>query len=152
MAIYLRCIEGFMEAAPQLVLQTVILLKGVHIHSLRDLIEAVRQSPPSGFDAAAQLAPFLASRTWRWYWGLIQAYSWLFSFVSLVQTCVQFNEWEKRRHTIHRLVLAVPFFACSVLYRTMSLALLIALVGLKVVLLPVVAFTLAQVGQVATPT
>ena len=38
---YLRAIEGFMQSAPQLVLQIVIVCKGTLIHSFRDLLRAV---------------------------------------------------------------------------------------------------------------
>ena len=39
---YLRFIQGFFQAAPQLVLQSVILTKGIMIHSLRELVDIVQ--------------------------------------------------------------------------------------------------------------
>ena len=45
---------------------------------------------------------YLAGQNLKWFWGLIQVYSVVLSFVSVLQTSVQFNEWEKRRHTLHR--------------------------------------------------
>jgi hypothetical protein len=38
---YLRAIEGFFEAGPQLVLQLLIIFKGVVIHSFRDLLKHI---------------------------------------------------------------------------------------------------------------
>ena len=37
--------------------------------------------------------------------------------LSTFQTCIQFNEWSKRRHTLHRFLLILPFFATTIIYR-----------------------------------
>ena len=85
----------------------------------------------------------LADKPARWYWGLIQVYSLAFSFASLLQTCVQFNEWPKRRHTPHKLLLAIPYFACTVAYRASAIALLCTFVG-EFAAVPLVLIALAQ--------
>lgn len=60
---------------------------------------------------------FLPDKPLRWYWGLIQFYSLVFSLVSLLQTLIHFNEWPKRRHTLHRFMVIVPFFLVTLFYR-----------------------------------
>ena len=72
---YLRFIHGFVQSAPQLLLQSIILLKGVHIHSLHDTIETVQVSLKSGegLDSTITAISALTSdKPLRWYWGLIQ--------------------------------------------------------------------------------
>ena len=72
---YLRFIHGFVQSAPQLLLQSIILLKGVHIHSLHDTIETVQVSLKSGegLDSTISAISALTSdKPLRWYWGLIQ--------------------------------------------------------------------------------
>ena len=141
LSVYLRSIQGFLQSAPQLVLQVIILAKGVHIHSLE---QAVSVLSGSGYDLQA-LADYMAAKPLKWYWGLIQVYSIGFSFLSILQTYVQFNEWEKRRHTLHRLLLVIPFFAVTILYRALAIALLFCLAGAKLTMLPLTALVLAQV-------
>ena len=68
------------------------------------------------------------------------------SFLSVLQTLIQFNEWSKRRHTLHRMVLVVPFFAVTILYRVLALALILAFAGGKFGLLPVFGLLLTQVS------
>ena len=97
---YLRSIHGFFQSGPQLVLQLVILAKDVRIHSLDDVVAHVSEH---GFTLDVDVwSEFLADKPARWYWGLIQVYSLALSFLSVLQNAVQFNEWEKRRHTLHR--------------------------------------------------
>ena len=67
------------------------------------------------------------------------------SFLSVLQTLIQFNEWSKRRHTLHRMVLVVPFFAVTILYRVLALALILSFAGGKFGLLPVFGLLLTQV-------
>jgi hypothetical protein len=45
---YLRAVQGFLQSGPQVVLQLVLLLKGVIIHSLRDTIRHLLES--KGFE------------------------------------------------------------------------------------------------------
>lgn len=144
-AIYLRCTQGFLQSAPQLVLQTLILFKGIHITSLGEVIRELRTQPSFDFNAVWNQV-IVAEHPIKWYWGLIQAYSIAFSFVSIVQTCIQFNEWDKRRHTIHRLLLVIPFFAFTIVFRTLSITLLLCITGLKITLLPVLALLIAQIS------
>ena len=68
------------------------------------------------------------------------------SFLSVLQTLIQFNEWSKRRHTLHRMVLVVPFFAVTILYRVLALALILSFAGGKFGLLPVFGLLLTQVS------
>ena len=85
----------------------------------------------------------LAEKPAVWYWGLIQVYSILLSFASLLQTCVQFNEWPKRRHTPHKLLLVIPYFTSTIAYRASAIALLGAFVG-EFAAVPLVLIALAQ--------
>ena len=98
---YLRSIHGFFQSGPQLVLQLVILAKDVRIHSLDEVVTHVWEH---GFTSMDVWSDFLADKPARWYWGLIQVYSLALSFLSVLQNAVQFNEWDKRRHTLHRWV------------------------------------------------
>ena len=154
---YLRAVEGFLQSGPQLVLQLVIVFKGVLIHSLRDTMKMVledgvwdwdffrgkRARHPNARTASLMLIPPPADKPARWYWGLIQVYSLALSFASLLQTCVQFNEWPKRRHTPHKLLLVIPYFACTVAYRALAIALLFTFVG-EFAAVPLVLIALAQ--------
>ena len=63
-------------------------------------------------------------RPLRWYWGLIQAVSLLFSFLSLLQTVLYFNECEKRRISVLRLLVSLPFYSCTIIYRVTAISLL----------------------------
>ena len=142
---YLRFIHGFLQSAPQLVLQSVILLKGIHIHSLHQTVEAIQKALADEDMTLVQAFTFLTQdRPIKWYWGLIQVVSLLLSFLSTLQTLIQFNEWSKRRHTLHRLVLVVPFFAITILYRVAAMALVLAFGG-HLALLPILGLLLTQV-------
>merc|ERR1712156_1314792 len=63
-------------------------------------------------------------RPLRWYWGLIQVVSLVFSYLSLLQTTIYFNECEKKRISILRLIISLPFYSCTIIYRITALALL----------------------------
>ena len=93
-----------------------------------------------------QIHHFTSGRPAVWYWGLIQVYSIVLSFASLLQTCVQFNEWPKRRHTPHKLLLVIPYFTSTIAYRASAIALLGAFVG-EFAAVPLVLIALAQVGS-----
>ena len=93
-----------------------------------------------------QIHHFTLGRPAVWYWGLIQVYSIVLSFASLLQTCVQFNEWPKRRHTPHKLLLVIPYFTSTIAYRASAIALLGAFVG-EFAAVPLVLIALAQVGS-----
>jgi len=107
---YLRFIHGFLQSAPQLLLQSVILLKGIHIHSLHEVVEAIQLSIEDQNSIIESITLLISTKPLRWYWGLIQLVSLVMNFISILQTLIQFNEWSKRRHTLHRLLLVVPFF------------------------------------------
>lgn len=118
-AMYLRSLEGFVSAAGQLILNLVVLGHGVLIHSLAQGIHFLTTPDQEQRDQ------FKGSvRSLRWYWGLIQVASLLISFLSLLQTVVYFNECEKRRLSPWRLLVSVPFYALTILYRVTALALL----------------------------
>ena len=117
--------------------------KGVHIHSLAETLQILDESE---YDLA-HLLQVLGAKPWRWYWGLIQVFSLVSSFVSVLQTYVQFNEWEKRRHTLHRMLLVVPFFAVTIAYRSMAIAFLLCMAGPKLTILPITALVLTQVSD-----
>lgn len=77
-AAYLRFIHGYLQSVPQLLLQSVIVFKGVHIHSLHHTVEAIQRAllddgqeggSLSVMDALSQL---IQDKPLRWYWGLIQ--------------------------------------------------------------------------------
>ena len=58
---------------------------------------------------------------------------------------IQFNEWSKRRHTLHRLILVVPFFAVTILYRVMALSLILVFAGGQFGMIPLIGLLLTQV-------
>jgi len=118
-AMYLRSLEGFVSAAAQLVLNLIVLGRGVLIHSLAQSIHYLitpDQEQRSKFEAE--------ERPLRWYWGLIQAVSLVFSFLSLLQTIIYFNECEKKRISVLRLFVSLPFYSCTIIYRVTAIALL----------------------------
>ncbi len=158
---YLRAIEGFIQAGSQLILQLVIVYQGVLIHSFRDLLKHILEGDFSWefFDGKRSSAPIVcladsceinvllfADKPLRWYWGLIQLYSLVLSALSFLQTCVHFNEWPKRRHTCHRLLLVLPFFASTAIYRTLAVTLLFTFAG-QLACLPIGVLILAQVPR-----
>lgn len=75
-----------------------------------------------------------------------QVVSLVLSFLSSLQTMIQFNEWSKRRHTLHRMILVIPFFAVTILYRVLALALILAFAGGQYGLLPIFGLLLTQVS------
>lgn len=130
-AMYLRSLEGFLTAAGQLILQLVVLGRGVLIHSLASLVNHLitgNQEHPGQH--------FLADKPLRWYWGLIQLYTIISSFISLLQTAVHFNEWEKKRPSLWRLLITIPYFSSTIVYRVTAIALL-SLFFYQYVLIPV---------------
>ena len=56
---------------------------------------------------------------------------------------MQFNEWPKRRHTPHKLLLVIPYFTATIAYRASAIALLGAFVG-EFAAVPLVLIALAQ--------
>ena len=118
-AMYLRSLEGFIAAAGQVILNLVVMGHGVLIHSLAQWIHYL--TTPD----AEQRAQFEALELGpRWYWGLVQLASLITSFLSLLQTVMYFNECEKRRLSCPRLLVALPFYTFTILYRTVAIALL----------------------------
>ena len=79
---------------------------------------------------------------------IFQVVSLVLSFLSVLQTLIQFNEWSKRRHTLHRMVLVVPFFALTISYRVFAMALIFAFAGGQFGLLPIFGLLLAQVSLI----
>lgn len=74
-AAYLRFIHGFVQSAPQLVLQCVIVLKGVHIHSLHQTVEAIQSAlKEENVSVIQALLALTAEKPLRWFWGLIQVH------------------------------------------------------------------------------
>ena len=67
------------------------------------------------------------------------------SFVSILQTMIHFNEWSKRRHTLHRMILVVPFFAITILYRVLALSLILTFAGGQFGMIPIFGLLLTQV-------
>jgi hypothetical protein len=61
------------------------------------------------------------------------------------QTCIQFNEWSKRRQTLHRFLLIVPFFAANIAYRVLAITVIVCFVGFKMAVFPILALYLTQV-------
>ncbi len=76
-----------------------------------------------------------------------QAISLLLSFLSVLQTLIQFNEWSKRRHTLHRMTLVVPFFAVTILYRALAISLILVFAGGQFGFLPIFGLLLTQVRR-----
>ena len=111
--------QGFVSAAAQLILNLVVLGRGVLIHSLAQGIHYLITS-----DEEQRTKFDEEYRPLRWYWGLIQAVSLLFSFLSLLQTVLYFNECEKRRISVLRLLVSLPFYSCTIIYRVTAIALL----------------------------
>ncbi len=68
---YLRFIHGFVQSASQLVFQTVIILKGVHIHSLQQLVQVVQDvwSKPEveAGSVTEAVSSFLQDKPLAWY-------------------------------------------------------------------------------------
>merc|ERR1711963_1374222 len=83
---YLRSLEGFVAAAGQVVLSLIVLSRGVLIHSRAQTIHFLTTP-----DLEQRESFLAAERTPKWYWGLIQVVSLLFSIVSLLQTVVFFQ-------------------------------------------------------------
>jgi len=118
-AMYLRSLEGFVAAAGQLLLNLVILGNGILIHSLAQGLHYMITEDQDQIKQFEQ-----EDRPLRWYWGLIQVVSLVFSYLSLLQTTIYFNECEKKRISILRLIISLPFYSCTIIYRITALALL----------------------------
>ena len=118
-AMYLRSLEGFIAATGQLVLNLVVMGHGVLIHSLAQLIHYLTTP-----DLEQRQQFEEAELPVKWFWGLIQLVSLVTSFLSLLQTVIYFNECEKRRFSCSRMLIALPFYTVTILYRVVALALL----------------------------
>ena len=118
-AMYLRSLEGFIAAAGQMVLNLVVLGHGVIIHSLAQWISYLTTP-----DAELRQQFEEMELSVKWYWGLIQLVSLLVSFISLLQTVLYFNECEKRRMSFLRMIVCLPFYTFTILYRVTAISLL----------------------------
>ncbi len=101
--------EGLFESAPQLVLQLVVVFRGVHLEDL------------------ALLTDIDERFSWPWFRGLFHVLSMCFSFLSLVVTLVYYNEerWTSARPERFLSVLGLSVscvmyrvFVCAVLFST----------------------------------
>jgi hypothetical protein len=72
-ATYLRFLHGFVQSSPQLILQCVIILRGVHIHSLEQTVEAVQLALKDNKASVLEyVINLISTKPIKWYWGLIQ--------------------------------------------------------------------------------
>jgi len=118
-AMYLRSLEGFIAAAGQVILSLVVLGHGVIIHSLAQWISYLTTPDTEVRQQFEEMELPI-----KWYWGLIQLVSLTVSFLSLLQTVVYFNECEKRRMSCVRMIVCLPFYTFTILYRVVAIALL----------------------------
>ena len=89
---YLRFIHGFLQSAPQLLLQSVILLKGIHIHSLHEVVEAIQLAIEDQNSIIDSITLLISTKPLRWYWGLIQVKEEnknIFTSITISKFCAQ---------------------------------------------------------------
>ena len=125
-AFYFKTVEGFLEAAPQLVLQLSLFLLGRTSDSAQLALDLKAVSNATDLElfgrnyAPSTLALF----------GALHVASVAMSFFSVLASAVTFNELEERseacsKHALARCSVSVPFFVSTLLFRALGVSLLV---------------------------
>ncbi|XP_023339545.1 uncharacterized protein LOC111709856 [Eurytemora carolleeae] len=136
-AMFLVVLEGFLAAAPQLVLQLSLWFNGsltapalAVLDELPGVVENLNPSFNSNQTHGFQFLGREYSGTTICVLGLIQVVSILCSFISVLASGVYFNELETRFcHTgsAFRKCVGIPFFVSTILFRALALSLVICI-------------------------
>jgi len=129
----LKTVEGLLAAGPQLVLQVALLLRGSLTSPIASLVQ--QTAPLTGIQTNFEESNLtLFGREYdsedRFHLGVIQMSSIVVSLVSVLTSVLHFNEVESGGGiSPGRLLLGLPFFLFTILYRTISLGLILCFLG-----------------------
>lgn len=125
-ALMLKTMEGFLCAAPQLVLQLSFWMRGTLTSPMGLVLSEEFNVTQQAQDTNMTIFGRDYNSHERYWFGFSQFLSILLSFVSVFSSVIYFNGLEA--HSIRsagKLCLGIPFFLLTILYRSVSLALLL---------------------------
>jgi len=125
-ALMLKTMEGFLCAAPQLVLQLSFWMRGTLTSPmemvLADKFNVTNQSPEANMTIFGR--DFDSNE--RYWFGLVQFLSIFISFISVFSSVIYFNGLEANSvRSVGKLCLGIPFFFLTIVYRSVGFALLL---------------------------
>jgi len=125
-ALMLKTMEGFLCAAPQLVLQLSFWMRGTMTSPMELVLAEQFNTTQQTQDVNMTIFGRDYDSEERYLFGFAQFLSIIFSFLSVFSSVIYFNGLEA--HSVRsagKLCLGIPFFLLTILYRSVSLALLL---------------------------
>jgi len=125
-ALMLKTMEGFLCAAPQLVLQLSFWMRGTMTSPMELVLAEQFNTTQQSQDVNMTIFGRDYDSEERYLFGFAQFLSIIFSFLSVFSSVIYFNGLEA--HSVRsagKLCLGIPFFLLTILYRSVSLALLL---------------------------
>lgn len=129
-ALMLKTMEGFLCAAPQLVLQLSFWMRGTMTSPMELVLAEQFNVTQQAQDANMTIFGRDFENHERYWFGFVQILSIFFSFISVFSSVIYFNGLEA--HSVRsagKLCLGIPFFLLTIIYRSVSLALLLCFLG-----------------------
>merc|ERR1711970_1612054 len=118
--------EGFLCAAPQLVLQLSFWMRGTMTSPMELVLAEQFNVTQQVQDANMTIFGRDFENHERYWFGFVQILSIFFSFISVFTSVIYFNGLEAHSvRTAGKLCLGIPFFFLTIVYRSIGLALLL---------------------------
>jgi len=125
-ALMLKTMEGFLCAAPQLVLQLSFWMKGTLTSPLELVLSEQFNMTQDSLNANMTIFGRDFDSSERYWFGVSQVLSIFLSFISVFSSVIYFNGLEANSiRSVGKLCLGIPFFLLTMMFRAVSLALLL---------------------------
>eukprot|EP00092_Neocalanus_flemingeri_P030720 GFUD01033357.1.p1 GENE.GFUD01033357.1~~GFUD01033357.1.p1 ORF type:complete len:394 (-),score=94.77 GFUD01033357.1:124-1305(-) len=125
-ALMLKTMEGFLCAAPQLVLQLSFWMRGTLTTPMEMILADQFNVTKQSGDVNMTIFGRDFDSNERYWFGIAQFLSILISFISVFSSVIYFNRLEANSvRSVGKLCLGIPFFFLTIVYRSVGLALLL---------------------------